>query len=89
MNPVDLLIAHLAQMHAAKKIDKLTVKAVSLNEALENLHCRANSSRAAEEGVRALFKEHLPAAVVGIADVRGFGSLARIGRRIMREEQIA
>ena len=89
MNPIDLLIARLAQAHAAKAVDKLTVRAVDLNAELENLQCAAKSSRDVETGVRALFKHHPPAAVANIAQVRCFGNIARVARRIIREEQVA
>ncbi len=68
---------------------RLTAEAITLNERLETIETVCASVRHREQAVRELLHLHPRAAVAAVADIRGFHNLARIARRIVREEMVA
>jgi hypothetical protein len=91
VNPIDIdiVIARLAALRSARRDEKLVVQAVDLNDRLEVIETRCSSVRAREAAMEELLRIHPRAAVAAIADVRGFHNLARIARRVIREEMVA
>ncbi len=89
MNPIDIVIARLAALRNARRDEKLVAQAVDLNDRLETIETVCASVRHREQAVRELLHIFPRAAVAAIADVRGFHNLARIARRVMREEMVA
>jgi len=89
VNPLDIMIARLAALRNARRDEKLVAQAVDLNDRLETIETVCASVRHREQAVRELLHLHPRAAVAAVADIRGFHNLARIARRIVREEMVA
>jgi len=79
------LIVWLARLWHWRKNRNYVKRAMALNVELERIEFRVHQARARETAVRRLTERYPPAAVAAIADVRGFGNLARIVRGITRE----
>ncbi len=69
--------------------EKVLAQAVDLNDRLELIETACVSVHHREQAVRELLHVFPRAAVAAIADVRGFHNLARIARRVIREEMVA
>ncbi len=68
-----------------RKRRNMALRAERLNVELTRIEYHATSVRERETAMRRLAEKYPPAAVAAIADVRGFGNLARIARRVVRE----
>lgn len=89
MNPIDNAIVRLAGALNARRDAKLADQAIALNNELTRIETSCLSRDARELAMADLCKRFPRAAVAAIADVRGFGNLARIARTSARDELTA
>lgn len=89
MNPIDALIVKLAAVKAQKQRAKQVELAATLDVLLREIELRFQSVRDREEAMGRMLEHFDRTAVVRMANFLGLHNLARIARRVIREEMVA